>query len=90
MLPFFRFRKGRSYDAPGAGADGLGLLKPQTNPLADGFNVPGYAIMRSFAPQAVAYVKDLQQFPSASLVGNGIDMQGQLELQRLAQLEKGG
>lgn len=90
MFPFFQFRKGRSYDAPGAGADGLGLLKPQTDPMADGFNVPGYAIRRSFAPQAIAYVKYGQQFADASLRGNGIDLQGQLELQRLAQLVNGG
>jgi hypothetical protein len=90
VFQFFRFRKGRSYDAPGAGANGLGLLKPQTDPMADGFNVPGYAIMRSFAPQSIAYVKDAQQFAEVDLIGNGIASQGQLELQRLAQLTNGG
>lgn len=86
---FFTFVKGRSFGSLGAGTSALAYRKPQTDPINDGFNVPGYAVEGSLAPQSVAYVKENHQVARASYIGNGIASQGQLELQRLAQLMKG-
>lgn len=85
MFPY-RFRKGRQAGCLGVGAEGLALLKPQTNPLNDGFMRAGYMVRRAFSPTAVAFVKTGQQLTAVDLIGNGITSQGQFALQRLSKM----
>ncbi len=85
MFPF-RFKKGRQAGCLGVGADGMGLLKPQTNPLNDSFLVPGYMVRRSFHPVAGAFNKVGRQLTAVDLTGNGIAGQGQFALQRLSRM----
>ena len=85
MFPF-RFRKTPQAGSLGTGAGAFALLKPQTNPLADGFMRPGYMVGRSFAPLAGAFVKTAQQLTATDLIGNGIASQGQFALQRLSKM----
>ena len=85
MFPF-RFRKGRQANCLGVGAEGMGLLKPQTNPLNDSFLRPGYMVQRSFAPLAPGYFKTARQFSAVGIVGNGIAIQGQFALSRLSKM----
>lgn len=73
----------------GLGATDIALQPFQTLPKFDGFTSPTYMVRGSFKPQAPGFVKMGQDFQPVSLVGNGINMQGQLALQRLAQLQKG-
>jgi hypothetical protein len=81
---FYRFTQGFKQSA---GADGLALQRPQTLPVEDG--ALSYRVRGQLYSQAPAYLKAQQQFPDVSLVGNGLSLQGQIELQRLAELTKG-
>lgn len=73
----------------GLGATDIALQPFQTLPKYDGFTSDSYRVRASFKPQAPGFVKMGQDFVPVSLVGNGIDLQGQMALQRLAQLQKG-
>lgn len=89
MRRFFQYVRGFAASAPGAGADGLGLAMPQTLPLEDGFNVPGYAVRRSFMPYSGGFNLTQQSGPQVDLKGNGLGTYDALDLQRLAQLSQG-
>lgn len=73
----------------GLGAEDIALQPFQTLPKFDGFTSDTYRVRASFNPQAPGFVKMGQDFQPVSLVGNGIQLQGQMALQRLAQLTKG-
>jgi hypothetical protein len=85
MFPY-RFRKGRQAGCLGVGADGMGLLKPQTNPLADGFMRAGYLVRGTLAPTAPGFYKTAQQFTAVDLRGTGSALQGQFALSRLSKM----
>lgn len=87
---FYNFLRGRAAGGMGAGADGFGLKQPQTLPLHDGYNVPGYAIVRSLGPIAGGFNYVVQTGPDVDLQGNGLGGYTQMQLQRLAQLQKAG
>lgn len=73
----------------GLGATDIGLVPFQTLPKYDGFTSDTYRVRGSFKPQAPGFVKMGQDFQPISLNGNGIALQGQMALQRLAELQKG-
>ena len=86
----FRFSRGKAAGGLGTGTSGLGLQQPQTLPREDGFFRNGYKVLKSFGPTAPGYVKISQQFVPVSLVGNGSDIQGQMDLAALARMTNGG
>lgn len=83
----YLFRRGRTAGDLGAGAGADALQQPQTLPRNDGFFRAGYAVARSFGPQAPGFVQIGQQFVSVDLLGNGSNIGGQLSLQALAKLQ---
>lgn len=86
----YRFRRGKAAGGLGTGASGMGLEQPQSLPANDGFLRKGYAVLRTLAPQSPGYVKYDQRFTAVDLVGNGSNIQGQLDLAALAQMTKAG
>lgn len=86
----YRFRRGKAAGGLGTGASGMGLEQPQSLPANDGFMRAGYLVRRVLAPQSPGFNKYARQFTAVDLVGNGSNIQGQLDLAALAQMTKAG
>lgn len=86
----YRFFRGKTAGSLGVGALGYGFEAPSTLPLYDGWMRPRYQVRGQLDVQAPGFVKEGQQFVPVSLVGNGIELQGQLALQALSQLQNQG
>jgi hypothetical protein len=73
----------------GVGTEGLGLSKPQTDPLYAPYD-RRHTVRGDLVPTVPGYHKLVQDFQSVSLRGNGIMLQGAMDLQKLAQFQSGG
>jgi len=73
----------------GIGVEALGFERPTTLPAYDGWMRPRYQVRGQLDPQHPGFVKYDQKFQPVSIIGNGIQMQGTFELQKLAQLMGG-
>lgn len=72
----------------GTGVERLGLQKPQTDPLFDGWVNRRHAVRGQLDPQRPGMMYINQQFVPVAINGNGLYLQGQMELQKLAQLSQ--
>lgn len=86
----YPYRFIRKIFSVGIGVEGLALEQPQTLPMYDGWMNPRYMVRGQLDPQAPGFVKYGQQYQPVALNGNGLYLQGTLELQALAQLSGGG
>lgn len=94
---FFRFRPGvlmtggpLVVQAPlGVGAEGLGLMKPQTDPL-NGVYDARKTVRGDLGPLSGAHMATVQYGPQVSLDVNGAGLHGAMTLQALAQFNSGG
>jgi hypothetical protein len=84
MSPYF-FRKGAS--DLGIGVDNLAFQSTYGKPVFGPYS-KGYVPNRSLSVSAPGYVKLQQNYVPVSLVGNGQQLSGRIELQRLAQMQK--
>lgn len=85
-MGFYSYVKGRVFGNLGTGANAMGFKQPQTLPKYDGWLRPRYEVRGQLAVQAPGFVKENQQYVPVSLLGNGIELQGQFALQALAQV----
>lgn len=84
---FFTYRPGVP-SGVGVGVGGLGLMKPQSDPLY--WPVPrNQAVRGTLAALEGGYMKLEQGVTPVSLKGNGADLTGALSLQALAQFQSG-
>jgi len=75
----------------GVGVENLGFERPSTLPAYDGWMRPRYQVRGCLDPNAPGFVKHQQHYQPVGITGNGIALQGQFELQKLAEMTtKGG
>jgi hypothetical protein len=86
----YRFKPGVA-SGIGTGAERFALLPPSTTPVVDlaRGNFSRYGVRKSFRPEHATSMHLEQQFVAVALRGNGLALQGQLDLQALSQLTQG-
>jgi hypothetical protein len=72
----------------GVGVDDLAFRSVFGKPVFGPYS-KGYVTERTLFSQKPGYVKLAQDYVPVSLVGNGQQLSGRIELQRLAQMQKG-
>lgn len=87
----YRFKPGVA-SGIGTGAERFALLPPSTTPAVDMTrgNFARYGVRKCLRSQHPGSMHLEQQFVTVALRGNGLALQGQMDLAALAQLTKGG
>lgn len=84
-MAFYNFKKSRVSGDLGTGADAAAFCQSQTLPLLDPYT-RRYTVQGQLISLAGGFVKTVQDITPISLRGNGSYLQGQMELQKLAEL----
>lgn len=84
-MAFYLFKKSRVSGDIGTGADAAAFCQSHTLPVLDPYT-RRYAVQGQLISLAGGFVKSVQDVTQVSLRGNGSYMQGQMELQKLAEL----
>lgn len=85
---FFQFRPGVP-SGIGVGVEGLGLMKPQTDPIYAPYD-RRHSVRGALVPTGEGINKLVQDFQPVSIRGNGVYLSGQMALQALAQFQSNG
>lgn len=88
MAFFFQYRPGFA-SGPGVGTEGLGLMKPQTDPIYAPYD-RRHTVRGDLVPTGEGINKLIQDFQPVNIRGNGVYLQGQMDLQALAQFQSNG